>query len=135
MIGFLVMLVVNAVALVAAIELVPGVDLDWRASPLALVGLALIFGLVNSAVKPIVRALALPISFVTLGLVGVAINVAMLLLTALIADRIGIAFTIAGWPPELGLETIVDALLAAILISVVSTIVSLALGTRRVVGL
>jgi putative membrane protein len=135
MVGFIVMLVVNAIALVVAIEVVPEVDFDWQAFPLGLLALAVIFGAVNAAVKPIVKALALPISLFTLGLVGLVINLAMLLLTAFIGGQVGIDFTIAGFPPDLGVETIVYALIAAIIISVVSTVVSLVFSTRRVVGL
>jgi putative membrane protein len=135
-IDLLVKVVISAIALVAAIELVPGIDFDWQDNLPGLLVVALIFGLVNAYLRPIVKALALPISLFTLGLVGIVINVAMLLLTAFLASQAGIAFDIGGWPSDgFGVQTIVSGLLAALLISVVSTVLSLVFATRRVVGL
>jgi putative membrane protein len=135
-IDLLVKLVVSAAALVAAIELVPGIDFAWQENLAGLLVVALIFGLVNAYLRPIVKALALPISLFTLGLVGIVINVAMLLLTAFLASQAGITFDIGGWPSDgFGVQTIISAVLAALLISVVSTILSLVFGARRVVGL
>ncbi|MDQ3870445.1 MAG: phage holin family protein [Chloroflexota bacterium] len=131
----LVRLIINALALVAAVQLVPGVRLDYRVNPLALVAVALIFAVVNSYLKPIVRLLSLPISFVTLGLVGIVINVAMLLLTAYVSNELRLPFTIAGWPRgPLDLDVIVAALLASLVISVVSTVLSLVLAPARVLA-
>jgi putative membrane protein len=135
-IDLLVKVVVSAVALVAAIELVPGIDFDWQANLPGLLVVALIFGLVNAYLRPIVKALALPISFFTMGLVGIVINVAMLLLTAFLASQAGITFDIGGWPSDgFSVQTIISAVLAALLISVVSTVLGLVFSTRRVVGL
>jgi putative membrane protein len=133
-VNLLIKIVVSAIALVAAVELVPGIDFDWRADPLGLLVIAVIFGLVNAYLRPIVKLLALPISLFTLGLVGIVINVAMLLLTAFLARQLGVDFTIGGWPPDFGVATVVAAVLAALLISVVSTLLNLALSSRRVVG-
>jgi putative membrane protein len=133
--GLLVRLVINALALVAAVQLVPGIRLDYSRNPLALVAVALIFALINSYLKPIVRLLSLPISFLTLGLVGIAINVAMLLLLAYVSGELGLPFTIAGWPRgPFDLQVLVAALLASLVISVVSTILSLALAPARILG-
>lgn len=135
MTGFLVRLIINALALVAAVQLVPGITLDYRANPLALVAVALVFAVINSYLKPIVRLLSLPISFLTLGLVGVVINVAMLLLLAYVSGELRLPFAIAGWPRgPFDLEVIVAALLASLVISVVSTILSLVLTPARLLA-
>ncbi len=133
---FVVRLIVNAVALVAAVELIPGVELDWRGSPLTLLIVALIFGVINSYLKPIVRILSLPVVLLTLGLVGFVINAAMLLLLAFVSGELDLGFSLAGWPAgPFGIDVLVTAFLAALLISVVSTILSLVQSSRRLIGL
>ncbi|MFI5226713.1 MAG: phage holin family protein, partial [Candidatus Limnocylindrales bacterium] len=95
---------------------------------------ALVFALVNTFIKPLVKALSLPISFLTLGLFSFVINAALLLLVAWIStEQLKITFTIGGWPKTgLTSDTIVGALLASIVISVVSTVLGLAnIGKKR----
>src|ERR671917_1754870 len=83
-------LLVNAAALFVAVKFVPNVTFpletaeDW----ISLLGVALIFGLINSYLRPIVRLLSLPISLLTMGLIGFVINTALLLLVALLADQV-----------------------------------------------
>ena len=92
MIDLLVKVAVNAVALLAAANVVPEFRLvfhtdkpeDW----LKIAVIALVFALVNSYIKPIVKILALPIGFLTMGLVAFVINAAMLLGTAWIVDQV-----------------------------------------------
>lgn len=78
--NFLVRLVVNSIALAATAYLLPGVDLaDPSVGPVLII--ALIFGLVNAIIKPIVFVLTLPFTIVTLGLFLFVVNGLMLLLT------------------------------------------------------
>ena len=126
---FVVRLIISAAAVAVAMLVVPGVrfegDLsrDWW----KLLAVALILGLVNAYLRPIVRLLALPISLFTMGLVALVINVGLLLLVALVSDRFGLGFSLAGWPGgPFELDTIVAALLASIVISIVSTGIGLA---------
>jgi len=67
----------------------------------------------------------------TLGLVAFVSNAVMLLLVALASDALKLGFTIGGFPPKLGADAIIGALLAAVVISVVSTLATLALSPRK----
>ena len=133
--GLLVALIVNAVALFVVVQVVPGMKLDWEQSPVTLVAVAAIFAVLNTFLRPIVRALTLPIRLLTLGIVGIVINVAMLLLVAYIAGQLDLPFTITGWPEgPFTVNVAITALIASVVMSVVSTVVSLAIrGTRLVV--
>jgi putative membrane protein len=124
-------ILVNAAALWVAIQVVPQLTFDFGNDWWKLLAVALIFALVNSYIKPIVKALSMPIGFLTLGLVAFVVNAAMLLLVALVSDQFGLGFRVGGFPPNLDAEAIVGALLGAIVISVVSTVVSIALVPRK----
>lgn len=133
MTDLIVKVLINAAALWVAVQVIPD-DLlsfnfgnDWW----KLLAVALIFALVNSYIRPIVKALSFPISMMTLGLIAFVINAAMLLLTALASDQLDLGFRIGDFPPQLTTDTIVGALVGALVISVVSTLVSLALAPRR----
>jgi putative membrane protein len=127
----IVKIVVNAIALWAAIQLVPQIVFNYGQDWWKLLAVALIFALINSYLKPIVKALSFPISILTLGLVGFVINVAMLLLTAFVSDQFKLGFKIAEFPPHITADVIIGAALGALVISVVSTLVNLALSPRR----
>jgi putative membrane protein len=122
---------VNAAALLVAVQLVPQLVFNFGNDWWKLLVVALIFAIVNSYLKPIVKALSFPISLATLGLVAFVINAAMLLLTALASDQLKLGFKVGDFPPTLNADAFVGALLGAIVISVVSTLVSLALTPRR----
>ena len=67
---FIIRWAINGVALYAAIQLVPGIqaqDTGWG----AILGLALIFGLVNALISPILKFLTCPLIILTLGLLNV----------------------------------------------------------------
>jgi putative membrane protein len=133
--GIVVALVVNGLALIAASQVVPGMKLDWQESPLTLLAVAAIFAVVNTFLRPIVNLLTLPVRLVTLGLVGIVINIAMLLVVAYVSGQLDLPFTISGWPDgPFGVDVLVTAFLGSLVISIVSMIVSLVLrGTRMVV--
>jgi putative membrane protein len=88
-----------------------------------LIVLALIAGVVNGLIKPIVRLLALPIRMATLGLIGFVINAAMLLLVAWLASLVNIDFTVGGFPPKFSIDTITWAIVGSIVLSIISTII------------
>lgn len=142
MIDLLVKVVVNAAALLVAANVVPEFKLVFQADKpedwLKIAIIALIFAIVNSYIKPIVKAIALPIGFLTMGLVAFVINAVMLLGTAWIVDQakstVAIGFTLGGYPPHWSYEAIGCAVVASIVISVVSTVLSIALAPRRVIG-
>ena len=80
----------------------------------------------NGLIGPIVRTLALPLTFMTMGLVGFAINAGLLLLTAFIANSTGFDLTVGDFPPTLlTADTIVAAVVGAVVLSLVGTAVRL----------
>jgi putative membrane protein len=142
MIDLLFKVAVNAVALLVAANVVPEFRLAFQNRPedwLKVAVIALVFAIVNSYIKPIVKLLAMPIGFLTMGLVAFAINAAMLLGTAWVVNQfkstIVIGFNLGGYPPHWSYEAIGCAVVASIVISVVSTVLSLLLVPRKVIGL
>lgn len=87
--NFLIRIVVNALALSAAAWLVPGIRLSGGFWDVMLV--ALVFGLVNALLKPIVFLLSLPFVILTLGLFAFVVNGAMLLVTAGLTERLAVS--------------------------------------------
>jgi putative membrane protein len=128
--GFIVGTIVTAIAFYVLTKVLPqytGFDLvTYEGDLIGIVVLAVIFGLVNGLIGPIVRMLALPISFMTMGLVGFAINGGLLLVTAVIANSTGFDLTVGDFPPDLlTADTLVAAVVGALILSVVSTVVRL----------
>lgn len=124
MADFAVRVLLNALALIAAVWFVPHITAPKELWQLLVV--AAIFGLINSYLKPIVKLLSLPLNVMTFGLVGLLVNTAMLLLLALVSDWLNLGFKIAGWPGgSFSLDVFIYAFIAAIVISIVSTILSM----------
>ncbi|ASN53298.1 MULTISPECIES: phage holin family protein [unclassified Sinomonas] len=141
MMQFLLRVVVNAVALCVAAWLLPGMDITSSATAEAAAGagagtasdtvgivlaylfIGLIFGLVNALVRPIVSFLSLPVTCLTLGLFALVINAAMLALTAWLSSYTPVHLTIDSffW----------TAVLGAIIVSLVSAVVSWVVGADR----
>ncbi len=135
-IDVLVKIAINAVALLAAVELVPGLSFEFGPNWWKLLLVALILGVINTYLRPIVKLLALPINLLTMGLVGLVINTAMVLLLAVASDQLRLGFTIHGWPVRaFTIEVVWAAFLASIVISVVALVLSVAFGQRRVLGM
>ena len=131
----LVRIVINAAALLAAVELVPGISFEFGSEWWKLALVALLLGVINTYLRPIVKLLALPINLLTMGLVGLAINTGMVLLLALASDQLRLGFTIHGWPIRaFSPEVIWAAFLASIAISVVALVLSIAFGQKRILG-
>ena len=133
MVELVIRILINAAALWVAVQVLPDNLLsfsfgnDWW----KLLAVALVFALVNSYIKPIVKALSFPISMMTLGLVAFVINAALLLLVAFVSGALKIPFKVGDFPPNITADTLVGALLGAVIISVVSTLASLALSPRK----
>jgi putative membrane protein len=100
--------------------------IDYGGDITGLVIVSLIAGVVNGLLKPILKAISLPLSMMTLGLFGLVINAALLLLIAWLSDLIGITFTIGDFPPDFSINTLTTALIGGIAISVVGTLVGMA---------
>lgn len=104
---------INAAAIYLASRTVPGILVE---DELALIGVALILGVVNAFIRPILQLLTCPLIILTLGLFTFVLNAFMLLLTARIAEFLDIGFRVDG---------IVPALLGALVISIVSALLSI----------
>jgi putative membrane protein len=107
---------VLAAAIAIAAAVVDGIDIDGGV--LGLLAVAALFGLVNALVRPVVRLLALPLRVMTLGLVSFVINGLMLLITDWLVDVLDVGGL---WP----------AIVAALVISIVSTLLNWLLIDRR----
>ena len=103
---FLIWVLVNALALAAATYLLNGITLTGATDQdrvLTLVLVAMVFGVVNAVVRPVVKLLALPFIILTLGLLVFVINGLMLLLTSWLSGQIGLGFHVDGfWTAVLG---------------------------------
>jgi putative membrane protein len=122
-------LVVNAVALWVTVAVVP--DLDWKdeSNFVNILVLALVFGAINSYLKPVLKLLSLPIRLVTFGLFGLVLNAALFLLLAWVGEQFDLGFSIAGWPAGgFTLDVLVAAVIGAIVLSIVSTVLSFFVG-------
>ncbi len=124
-------IVINAIALYVAIQIVPQLSFDFGNDWWKLGAVALIFALVNSYLKPIVKALSFPVSMMTLGLVAFVINAAMLLIVAFLSNQLDLGFKVGGFPPNLDADAIIGAIIGAVVISLVSTIATIALAPRK----
>ncbi|WP_244928131.1 phage holin family protein [Nocardioides sp. W7] len=101
---------VTAAAIAVAAALVPSVDIDGGV--LSLLGVALVFGLVNAIIGPLLRLLSLPLTMVTLGLFALIVNGALLAITAGLTDALDVGGVVA-------------TVLAAVVISAVTTLLLL----------
>jgi putative membrane protein len=120
MVGIAVRIVIIAVALIAAVYIVPGAEFDGELWQLGVI--AAIFGLINAYLRPIVKLLSLPLNVLAFGVVGFAINTALLLLLAFISGELALGLSFAGWPPgNIDLDVLVAAFLTSLVVSVVST--------------
>ena len=128
--GFILGTVVTAIAFYLMTQVLPKYTswdlVTYDGELIGIVVLAVIFGVVNGLIGPIVRTLALPISFMTMGLIGFVINAGLLLVTAAIGDAVGYDLVIGTFPPDLlTADTIVAAVIGAVVLSLVSTVVRL----------
>lgn len=140
MIDLLVKILVNAVAVYVAVLVVPQIQFPAADDLLSLSGnwwhvlvVALILAVVNSYLKPIVKALSFPITLLSLGLFAFVVNALLLLLVAFLSDTVGVDFTIGGFPPAFTADAFVGALLGSIVISIVATVLGLLDRGRRII--
>ncbi|MDO0913504.1 phage holin family protein [Streptomyces sp. DT2A-34] len=104
--NFVVKTIANAGALAVAVWLLDKITLTGDSTGKkvgTLLVVALIFGVVNFLVKPIVKLLSLPLLILTLGLFTLVVNALMLLLTSWLADKLDLSFHVEGfWTAVLG---------------------------------
>ena len=122
---FVIRVLITAVAMLVATWLLPGIEVTagttWR-KVATLVVVALIFGVINAVLKPIVKVVGCIFYILTLGLIGLVVNGLLLWLTSWVAGKLNLPFHITGfWPAFWG----------AIIIGVVSWLLSITLGEKR----
>jgi putative membrane protein len=93
-VGFLIRTAITAVAFYIAANIVTGL---YFPSLLNLIIAAIIFGVVNAVIRPIVATLSLPLTVLTLGLFTLVVNALMLGITALLMPGMQVTFGGAFW--------------------------------------
>jgi putative membrane protein len=117
---FLVRLLINAAALWVAIQLVDGIE--HRGTWWSLLVVALVFGILNASIRPLLKLLSLPVIILTLGLFIFVINALMLLLTGWVSGLFNLGFYVEGfW----------DAFFGGLIISIVSLLLSMFMGVGK----
>ncbi len=123
---FVMRVLINAVAIWLATVLLSGLEIVGGDTTAERIGVflvvALVFGLVNAIVKPVVAFLSLPLYIVTLGLFTLVVNALMLMLTAWFTELTSLGLRISGFG---------TALVGALIISVVSVLLSAVPGGNR----
>ena len=118
---FLIRFITNAAALGVATRIVPGVTFSGGWVPFLAV--ALVLAVINATLRPLVKVLTCPLILLTLGLFALVVNGLMLWLTSSVSQSLGLGFHVTGfWAAFFG----------GLVISIVSTLVSTALGPPRV---
>jgi len=122
--AFLLRTLATAVALWVA-TIVPGISLTGDAAwenVLTLIAVALIFGVINAVLKPIIKVVGCFFYILTLGLIALVVNALLFLLTGWVADQLSLPFEVDGfWPAFWG----------AIVVALVSWAITLALPDRE----
>ncbi|HUN22771.1 MAG TPA: phage holin family protein [Anaerolineales bacterium] len=115
MIKLLVRWAITALAIAAAFYVVPDIGIEGNALYTVL-GLAVVFGLVNALIRPVLMLLTCPLIILTLGLGTLVINTVMFMLSTTIANWFGATITIPSFWHALG---------ASIVVSIVSGVLSI----------
>ena len=124
----IIQVLINAAALYVAVFLLrPGLNFDFGPADAwwKFLLVAVIFGLVNTFLKPILRILTLPITLVTMGLFLLVLNALLLILVGEISKELNLGLTVADF---------LAALLGALVISIVGFVLSMVIGTGRMAG-
>ena len=103
--------IVSTLALFTAAYLIPGIRVEDPNAWMVYVLMALILGLVNAVIRPLLKLLSCPLIILTLGIFVLVINGASFLLAARIAEVLGVGFYVDGF---------LSALLGALIVSVIS---------------
>jgi putative membrane protein len=112
---------VNAVALWIATLVVDGIVLSGSNRVVTLIVVALIFGIVNAVLKPIIKTVGCAFYLLTLGLIGLVVNALLFLLVSWISGAAHLGFSVHGFLP---------AFLGAIVVSVVGFVLHLIIPDR-----
>lgn len=122
--AFVVRVLVVAASLWVATVLVDGIELDGSTTSSrvgTLLVVALIFGVVNAVVKPLIKVVGCPLYVLTLGLIGLVVNALLFWLVGALSDAVGLPFAVDGfWPGFWG----------AIIVAIVSFVLHLVIPDR-----
>jgi len=118
--SILLRLLINAAALWVATRIVNGISFTGDVP--TLLGVALVFGVLNAVLRPILMVLTFPFFIITLGLFTFVLNAVMLLITSAASDALGLGFRVDGFGA---------AFLGALVVSIVSFALSLFVGDDR----
>jgi putative membrane protein len=118
--SFLIRLFVNAAALWIATQFVTGVT--YRGAVLPFIGVALVFGLVNAIIRPILKIFTFPLFILTFGLFALVLNGLMLWLTSSLSNVLGLGFHVSGFGP---------AFWGALVVTLVSTLLGILVRDRE----
>lgn len=104
---FVLRLIISGVAIWVASLWIDGIEIDsdgtWQNTLFVLAVIALIFTIVNTLVKPLVKIVSLPLYVLTLGLFFLVVNALMLLLTSWLSGLVGVGLEVDGfWTAVLG---------------------------------
>ncbi len=117
MVKLLIRWVINAVALYAAVAIMAGHGINPQSTNwLSFIWLALIFGIVNALLRPVLTFLTCPLIILTLGLGTLLINTLLFYLSGVIGTQFRVGFTVDGFVP---------AFLGALILSLVSFVLSM----------
>jgi putative membrane protein len=130
--GFIATLIATGVALWVAARFVPGIEMpsaDFAKVPADVISfgtVALVFGIVNGMIGPIVKALSLPFNLLSMGLFGFVLNMVLFLGAAYVSNQLGGSLKVGDFPPNLLTQaTLVAALLGSLVVGLVSSVVRL----------
>jgi putative membrane protein len=123
--GFLIRTVITAVALWISTLVVHGITVPAASTPKeigTLLVVAVIFGVVNGVLRPIIKTIGCALYVLTLGLIALLVNGALFMLTSWIAGKLTLPFHVSNfWP---------SAVLGALIVGVISWVLSLAIPDR-----
>ena len=97
---FLIRVLASAAALAVATAVVPGIELTTgsvTSKVLTLLGVALIFGVINAILKPIIKIVGCLFYILTLGLIALVVNALLLWLTSWLADKLNLPWHVTGF--------------------------------------
>ncbi|NCT91488.1 phage holin family protein [Cellulomonas sp. APG4] len=124
--SFLLRVIINAAAIWLATVMLSGLEViggdDTATTVIVFLVLALVFGLVNAIVKPVVKLLSLPLYILTLGLFTLVVNALMLMLTAWLSEQTDYGLRI---------DNFGTAVLGALIISIASFLLSVVIPGAR----
>lgn len=121
--NFIIRWLVTALAVGAAVWIVPGIEVYGAEAWVAVALVGLVLSLINISIKPILQVLSLPVTCLTLGLFYLVVNTAMLYLAGWVAEGI--------FDVQLHIATFGSAFVASIVVSIVSGLVNSLIGNEN----